>query len=226
MARFGKNGRRCRFESLEDRQMMAGDVTAQLVHGNLVVKGDNFDNAITITAGVNPFEFVVTGVPDNNGLATTVNGTSTPVTIPGVTKGLKLNMHRGNDNVTLTGVTFQGSVTLKGGAGADDIELNNATINHNLKIKSGNGPDTVTLTDVTVASNTKIQTGGAHDELTITGSDFGKLKVSLGKTDDTLAISGTTVTTNTSLNGNGGINTFATNLSNFFGDLVDRNLTD
>src|SRR3954453_14932709 len=48
---FKTGGRKCKFESLENRQMMAGDVVRRVQAGTLVLKGDNYSNAITITAG-------------------------------------------------------------------------------------------------------------------------------------------------------------------------------
>ena len=56
-------GRKCRFESLEDRQMMAGNVVAKVGANNFaIITGDNFSNGITITPGANPYEVVVTGI--------------------------------------------------------------------------------------------------------------------------------------------------------------------
>jgi hypothetical protein len=54
--------RRCRFESLESRRLLAGDVTARIDNGKLIIKGDKLDNGITIVAGANAGEVVITGV--------------------------------------------------------------------------------------------------------------------------------------------------------------------
>lgn len=41
-----RNDTRLVFETLEKRTMLAGDVAAQIVDGNLIVTGDDFDNDI------------------------------------------------------------------------------------------------------------------------------------------------------------------------------------
>src|SRR6478752_3145867 len=95
-------GRRCAFESLETRQMMAGDVTASIAHGMLKIKGDDLDNGITIAAGATAGTVVITGVTAG-GSATTVNGGTTAVTLTGFTAGMKIDMEDGNDSVAVTG---------------------------------------------------------------------------------------------------------------------------
>ena len=51
---FKTGGRKCTFESLENRRMLAGDVIGRVHAGTLTLKGDNLSNAITITAGADP----------------------------------------------------------------------------------------------------------------------------------------------------------------------------
>src|SRR3954452_7474939 len=70
---FKTGGRKCKFESLENRQMMAGDVVGHVRGGTLTLKGDNFNNAITITPGAVPNSVLVTGVTPTGGTPTNVN---------------------------------------------------------------------------------------------------------------------------------------------------------
>src|SRR3954467_13861085 len=96
-----KNGRQCRFESLENRQLAAGIVTAHVTGGTLLVKGDFFGNSITVAPGANPYEVVVTGVTSNGG-PTTVNGVPNgAITLKGVIHGMKINMGVGNNDVAV-----------------------------------------------------------------------------------------------------------------------------
>src|SRR5688572_15011706 len=74
MASHRRKGRPCKFESLEKRNLLAGDVTASIRNGDLVIKGDDLDNGITITAGATAGSVLVTGV-NAGGTATNVNGT-------------------------------------------------------------------------------------------------------------------------------------------------------
>ena len=75
--------RRLRLESLEPRQMLAGDVTVSVTGGNLSIVGDSEMNRITITATTTAGEFVVEGsnTTVNGGLSATVSGVVGDVTI-------------------------------------------------------------------------------------------------------------------------------------------------
>src|SRR5262245_17041051 len=94
-------GRRSKFEWLEDRWLLAGDVTAQIVKGNLVIKGDSSDNVIAITSDA-------AGSVTNTGTDTTVNSSATAATLTGFTGHIKMKMKSGNDDVAGTGVTTNG----------------------------------------------------------------------------------------------------------------------
>ena len=83
MSRATNFGRAARFESLEQRQLLAGDVLVNVVRGNLVIEGDAEGNEIAVTAGVERGAFLVTGL---NGTTVHQDG-QTPaseVTITGV----------------------------------------------------------------------------------------------------------------------------------------------
>src|SRR3954451_18315412 len=105
MKRNRSQSRRCAFESLENRTMLAGDVTARIDHGNLIIKGDDFANGITIVAGTTAGQVVITGV-NAGGSATNVNGMANgAVTLSGFTGGLKIEMKDGDDSVSITNLT-------------------------------------------------------------------------------------------------------------------------
>lgn len=219
---FKRNkGRQCRFETLENRRVLAGNVIATLSHGSIVIKGDNFDNSITVTAGgLN--RITVTG-NTVNGLPTSVNGTPNgSVTIPDVTKGMKITMGLGNDVVNVTGVSINGLSFIKGGAGNDTINVNSSTFNSKFDIASGAGADAVTVSSTTVAGRSIINGGANPDHVSLTNSDFGRLAVGLGLGDDNLDITSTTVTTETALNGGRGINKFDEGISDFFGGVFNK----
>lgn len=205
--------------------MMAGFVSAQLSHHDLIIKGDGQDNAITITAGAHLGEFVVTGVNDNNLFPTNVGGLNNgAVTIRGVTGGVSIDMGGGNDNVTMTAVTFNGKASLKGGSGVDNFHLTGATFNDALKVDTGAGADTVTLDNTFVVfGKTTIDTGAGHDNVTMTSSRFGALAVELGDGDDTMSADFTNVLTTTLLDGGKGINffpNFQNRVGNSWGNLT------
>lgn len=220
---FKSGGRKCKFESLENRQMMAGDVFASVHAGTLTIKGDNLSNGIIITAGANPNEVVVTGI-NLAGSGTAVNGlVNTPVTLVNVTKNIKVSMARGNDSVAVNNLTVNGDLKMRGGRGLDTFVVNASTICGDLEIRTSGGADNVTITNSTVAGELEIGTGRDCDNVTITGSDVGELDVALNEDNDHLDISGTQVVTQTRLNGGKGINLFVDELnSNFFGGIYNK----
>ncbi|MDH3719008.1 MAG: hypothetical protein OES79_12895, partial [Planctomycetota bacterium] len=69
--RTGGRQRLARFESLEPRHLLAGNVTAAVVDGDLRLTGDSLDN--TAMVSVIDGDVVVEGLDD-----TTVNGSATP----------------------------------------------------------------------------------------------------------------------------------------------------
>src|SRR5690349_18797915 len=109
MPRNRNAGRRCLIESLEKRQMMAGDVTAQITNGNLIVKGDSSNNNIAIA--------VAAGVVKITSADTTVNGAAATngITLTGTLSGdVEVNLKGGTDSLSLTGpITIPGDLDVK-----------------------------------------------------------------------------------------------------------------
>jgi FG-GAP-like repeat len=88
--------------TLEDRFTPAGNLTARLLVGSLVVTGDAESNTLAVTQTA-PGSFTITTED-----GTTVNGNTDPVTVSGVTRDLVLRLGRGNDRVRF-GAGFGGS---------------------------------------------------------------------------------------------------------------------
>src|SRR5262245_48818994 len=91
--------RSLRVEGLETRDLMAGDVTAEVVGGSLIIKGDAQANDIVITEPTPGSFQIATGATST----TTINGGAGPVTLNNVTKDVKINLKNGADRVTVTG---------------------------------------------------------------------------------------------------------------------------
>src|SRR5689334_6461121 len=168
---FKTGGRKCKFESLENRQMMAGDVVASVHAGTLFIKGDQYNNGITITAGALPNQVIITGT-NIAGVGTNVNGLlNTPVAINNVTKDIRINMKAGNDTVTVNNLNVFGSMKVNMGAGVDTFNLvNGSVICGDLKVVTGGSADTITVTDSTVQGVARFETGSDCDSLTIQDS--------------------------------------------------------
>ena len=189
MLRKLKSHNRVSFESLEGRWLMAGDVTATVVDGNLFIVGDDFHNRISITDGANPGEVTVTGFDDGNGDPTDVEGTPNgAVTRTGVTgnivvtmkgghdvvsvydlnaaRNLTINLADGNDGVYLgaTGVDGTGTVPAALATAAASLPtglLGSGPVNvgRHLLLNTGPGDDLASLSETTVAEEAAVNTG-------------------------------------------------------------------
>ncbi len=112
MARFGTK-RVLKLESLESRQLMAGDVAAVFSRGTLFITGDDLDNAVLVTKVGSQVQVV--GVPDANFENTIINGEPVDANnfstlfFSGV-KNINFNMNGGNDSVGVSGITLDNLV--------------------------------------------------------------------------------------------------------------------
>jgi hypothetical protein len=220
---FKTGGRKCKFESLENRQMMAGDVVGRVHGGTLTLKGDNFNNGITITQGAVPNSVVVTGFTPVGGTPTNVNGLpNTAVTFLNVINGLNVKLGIGNDEVAINNLNIFGKATIDMGSGADTVTINNSRFCKALDVDMGADADSLTISNSTVDGKVDIDTGRGCDDVTITASTFGALDVNLGEDNDTVTITSTQVVTETTLDGGPGINTFVNGNSNFFGGFYTK----
>ena len=102
--------KRLGIERLENRELMAGNVTAAVQGGFLVVTGDTADNGVTIDYIQATNSYQVIGTTPSGGTATTINGLDTSVPanaqiFTNVTKGLKVTLNAGNDNLVFGAAT-------------------------------------------------------------------------------------------------------------------------
>lgn len=154
MTRYGNRARCLRVELLEPRALLAGNVAASVVRGNLVLSGDSQDNAFSIESGPNPGDFVIVGRLDagNTPAATTINQ-QTQVTVHGVTKSVSVNLGGGSDDVivgnseALPGETppvlaIPRDLNIFGNTGADSVVVDGVQIGGNLSINMGTGAST------------------------------------------------------------------------------------
>ena len=138
------------FESLEYRQMMAGNVTAQIVNGDLIVTGDAAANAIRFvdSGGTRRVEGV-----DAAGSPTSINGTPNgSFDYTAATGNTNVRMQDGNDSVSLQfPSTFPGALVIELGAGDDQL---------------GGGPALMIATEFIV------DLGSGTNEINMRGSTF------------------------------------------------------
>ena len=109
-------------ESLEDRQLLAGDVSVTVNGGNLLIRGDAEDNVIAITAGEDPGQFVIAGFDDSNGDPTSIEGVENgELVVDGVTGNLFVGLGGGDDSLFLTDAELPRNVVVFAGTGNDFV---------------------------------------------------------------------------------------------------------
>ncbi len=226
MAGRGRKGRSCRFESLENRNLLAGDVTASIHKGDLVIKGDDLANGIQIIAGATAGSVTITGI-NAGGNATSINGSSNgSITLTGFSGDIKIKLKGGDDSVSIADLDVPGKLKIEAGKGNDSLTLDGVTIDGKFKAKLSDGNDTLSVIDTQVTGNTKIKGKDGEDEVTIEDSAFTKLRVSLGDDDDLLDISGSEASVKTRFNGGRGFDTLSNADDNEFTNFKQKRFED
>src|SRR3954469_7158413 len=91
------NRRAFTFEGLENRSMMAGNITAAVIGGTLTLTGDATHNSVLVQQSGNKWTV--------QGLGTTINGTTTIKSFTGV-QGLLADLKTGNDVIRVSNGTL------------------------------------------------------------------------------------------------------------------------
>jgi VCBS repeat-containing protein len=184
-------------ESLERREVLAGNVSAVIQGGDLFVNGDSLGNDITITRS-GPSSVTITG----NG--TTVNG-QTSLTLGNFQRnitvdlgigndvvnfkrtaddlfrifgGLEVNTSGGNDRVNFTDTEVQGLLFVDTGSGNDQVNATPGTSGWGLRvlkvgsILAGSGDDVVSLDRARFERASSILLEDGNDNLFLRNSEF------------------------------------------------------
>jgi hypothetical protein len=173
------------FESLESKQLLAGDVTVSVVAGNLLIKGDEAGNHVAISQGTDANSFVIRGL---EGTTVKMAGSSTPapetgLVVTGIKGQVNVNMLGGNDAVDVTGAQFRRGLSVETGAGNDAVAMQNVSVGGFLSVITGDGDDSVqlgTTTTPTAAaavndSNASVKAGLEIDVVLGEGVDSAQL---------------------------------------------------
>jgi hypothetical protein len=156
-----KQSRKLTFQSLENRCLMAGNVTAAVQNHSLVINGDNQNNDIEITqVGNGQYKL---GVGQFS--TTTINGKSTPQTFSGITADFKINMKGGNDIVVIDNaaqsvpvLTLPGNLNVDLGTGSDVFYLESANTMGSATVTGGTGSKVVEF-DYSMIGNSNFNAG-------------------------------------------------------------------
>lgn len=193
---MAQRARRFQLESLEPKQMLAGDVAVSVVNGTLFVQGDELDNQIAITSGETPGSYVIRGLAGTNvsmddGDSPTDAAATQQVVVNGVRHGIHARMGEGDDVVHLNDLQTRGNVTIATGEGSDIVRVGrgpnlpemsdddrvplaepSVAIGGNLLIRTGNGDDTVVVDHTVGRGRLAISTGADSDAVRIGQRDL------------------------------------------------------
>ena len=187
-------------EVLEQRTLLAGNVTANLIAGNLIVQGDEADNVVELlsdetgtivlrgldgTSVNGNTEFVPgDGIPEIFGdLQVLLADGDDALVIDGirVADSLRIEDDSGNNTVTIQSFTTGANLWIEQGAGDDIIRVIGSTVGRHFVVNPSGGENILLTEQVQVSGDTLFQAGGQADSLIFNASNF---------SDDLLVTSG------------------------------------
>ena len=139
-------------ERLEERLVLAGNVTATVANGTLFVTGDDAGNGFTVSqvrADAGTYEVRPDFDPVVGAAGTTVNGSGDTFVATGVTQFLVIRTGAGNDDVAVVGQDSVGPAGIAGG----------------VYVETGAGDDAVRLTGLNTAGYVAAVLGFGNDTL-------------------------------------------------------------
>ena len=187
-SRSKRSRRSAAYQSLEDRRLLAGDVTVFQSEDIAYLRGDRSDNQVEITANDNG-QVVIRGLED-----TTINGESEVILeSENSTIGrLGIHMGPGNDLLTVEGIDIERRAIVRGGTGDDAIGFTNTSTGSDLIVNSWRGDDSVSLDNVEVGGRLVAYTGVGADTLGIENTTIeGRTLIGTGDGQDRVALRGT-----------------------------------
>ncbi len=173
-------------ESLENRRLLAGNITATLKSGTLTIKGDKNDNVVTVFGGSNAKMIVI---KNDQG---TVNGKkSFTVKTKSFTHDLKVDMKQGGDDKFVAGgLNILGNTQIYTGSGKNAVSLSEINTSHTILIWTSDNDDFLSLSEVATPSVVGIITGGGNDQVFLHDLSVKNGSISLGDGDDGLTLDG------------------------------------
>ncbi len=210
-------------ERLEQRRMMAGDVSASLSGADLVVNGDNNGNEVVIRATAQSGQFVVEGL---NG--TTINGQQS-ATISGVTDDLRINLRNGENVLMLTAEGPDGEqavlnvvddLQIRTGSGNDIVVLDNVRVGDRVNLRTGDGDDVIVTYETEIRGDFRADTGGGSDTAGFDTTQFhGRMRANLGNGNDHFVLFDSSVSSRMDVNMGSGDDFFGAHDTSFEDDV-------
>ena len=159
--------RRLALEKLQIRELLAGDVTAAVTNGFLVVRGDDAANELTIER-VSGDRVRVTGAT-----GTTINGLTQPAILK-VRKGYDIATGGGDDKLTVIGLNAFGryEIRMELGAGNDTLVASNL-VAQRIHSNGGAGNDSITVRNSRSWRGSGVGGGAGDDTIVLENLRFG-----------------------------------------------------
>jgi hypothetical protein len=182
------NPRPLTVESLEPRALPDGNVSASVVGGSLILRGDHLDNGVVLDQrGLGAGEVRV--ISD---ATTTVNGEGgAAVVFSGVTRDVRVRLLAGDDRLDVVGVAVPRDLDIGAGAGDDVVSLTGVTVRRDLTVVARDGGDVVAVVAAAVHGLTRVDTGDGGDTALLSRSTFrGGASLRTGAGDDLLFLGG------------------------------------
>jgi hypothetical protein len=181
------------FESLERRNPLAGNVTAEVVGGSLFLEGDSSANAVQVRQ-LSETSWEV------RGFGTRINGSNDVFIADDVLLDIDIDLNRGNDFVKVFNGTVGNNLFVETNQGLDTVQLINLNVNGIASITTGDESDSVLVSNVSVDGGEIVPEqqvdGGAFSLATHGGADVvvidrlfaASAGINLGSGNDSLAM--------------------------------------
>jgi hypothetical protein len=181
MARSHSARRTLALESLEDRSLMAGNVTASMSGSKLVIQGDGESNHVVLSFDRATWRLLVEGQATADG-PTTINGN--PVSPPGFPRVRQISVNLGDGDDTLeilnpgaADVVIMQYFSVDTGGGDDTVVFG--------RVGNATGSTAPLASKVRTGAGINVQTGDGDDQIKIANLEVGgPLLIGTGAGDD------------------------------------------
>jgi hypothetical protein len=157
-------------ETLERRRLLAGNVTASVVDGSLVITGDSSANSILIQGELLDRNSLTITSPDGE---TLINGDTFPAGFSNITRHVIVRLRGGDDALEIRNVNFKNDLRADLGEGNDLLQTSNVLVRRNFSLHGAGGNDELLVTSMKVTGKTGLAAEEGGDILFIVGGAFG-----------------------------------------------------
>lgn len=169
--------------------LLSGTVTADVVGGNLFIKGDNGGNQIVLDqAGLLPGQVRISGASGTQ-VSTDTIALADSAILEGVTGNVTIRTGSGDDSVSLDGPTVAGRVLINTGKGDNTILVDGTNVGKTLTILNGPDDDQTMIIDSTILGKTLVKSASGNDGVTMQNNTIGgDLAIAAGHDDDLVTL--------------------------------------